>query len=104
MTLNTLREVEARLRRENRLPPITTKSCNTEWPRAPLFPEAAPKISRLQRELPLSEKRSGGGVNDTGLSLAQLASLSADYNPDSNPQLMFSSGDIDDDDDERSPT
>ncbi|THD19595.1 hypothetical protein D915_009688 [Fasciola hepatica] len=100
LTLNTLREIESRLRRENKFPPISAKSLTTDWPRAALFPEAAPKISRLQRELPLSEKRTPGGTNGTGLSLAQLASFSAEYNPDSNPQLMFPTETDDEDGDD----
>ncbi|KAF6770337.1 hypothetical protein AHF37_10469 [Paragonimus kellicotti] len=54
-TLNALRETENRLRRLNRFSTDAPKHEPQLWPRAHLFSEAAPKISRQQRELPLCD-------------------------------------------------
>ncbi|KAF7247135.1 hypothetical protein EG68_06942 [Paragonimus skrjabini miyazakii] len=91
-TLNALRETENRLRRLNRFSIDAPKHESQLWPRAHLFSEAAPKISRQQRELPLCElslsATESTGAQRKSLSLAQMAALSANYEPNSNAKLL----------------
>ncbi|CAL8102982.1 unnamed protein product [Calicophoron daubneyi] len=89
-TLNVLRSTEISLYRDHKLSspvanaksPLKTKPL---WPRAHLFSEAGPKMGRQQRDIPFSEERKM--VNRTRLTLAQLATLSPNYQPDLNSKL-----------------
>ncbi|KAF5402538.1 hypothetical protein PHET_03760 [Paragonimus heterotremus] len=91
-TLNVLRETENRLRRLNKFSTDAPKHEPQLWPRAHLFSEAAPKISRQQRELPLCElalsATESTGAQRKSLSLAQMAALSPNYEPNSNAKLL----------------
>ncbi|KAK4475112.1 hypothetical protein MN116_002200 [Schistosoma mekongi] len=58
------------------------------WPRSNLFYEAAPKISRNDREIPNCEKKQMHLLNESNRPLAKLAVFSPDYDPSMNCCLL----------------
>lgn len=63
------------------------------WPRANLFVESGPKLGRFQRQMVNDSTKLTSSLlllssNSNSLSLAQLAALSSNYDPITNPLLI----------------
>uniref|UniRef100_A0A5K4FFH1 Protein kinase domain-containing protein n=1 Tax=Schistosoma mansoni TaxID=6183 RepID=A0A5K4FFH1_SCHMA len=103
VVLNHLRLIEENLCKSGSLSNNSNHSTSTEgnnrlvtyvWPRNNLFYEAAPKINRNNREIPLCEKKQNHVLNESSRPLAQLAVFSPNYDPSMNSCLLNCTDDL----------
>ncbi|CAH8643491.1 unnamed protein product [Schistosoma mattheei] len=103
VVLNHLRRIEESLCKAGSLSNNFNHSTSTDgnnrfvtyvWPRNNLFYEAAPKINRTNREIPLCEKKQTHVLNESSRPLAQLAVFSPNYHPSMNSCFLSYTDDL----------